>query len=87
MRIYYCSFRTHIFGLLISYICQWGLEFCFFVVGLFLTLITVRLPYVRGPLFPKTVTGYELFFAISYSKPALVHKLSVILAAFEYKPQ
>ena len=25
----------------------------------------------RGPLFPKPVTGQELFFAISYSKPAL----------------
>ena len=26
---------------------------------------------VRGPLFPKPVTGQELFFAVSYSKPAL----------------
>ena len=26
----------------------------------------------RGPLFPKPVTGQELFFAVSYSKPALV---------------
>ena len=25
----------------------------------------------RGPLFPKPVTGQELFFAVSYSKPAL----------------
>ena len=27
----------------------------------------------RGPLYPKPVTGQELFFAVSYSKPALVH--------------
>ena len=26
----------------------------------------------RGPLFRKPVTGQELFFAVSYSKPALV---------------
>ena len=26
----------------------------------------------RGPLFPKPVTGQELFFAVSYRKPALV---------------
>ena len=26
----------------------------------------------RGPLFSKPVTGQELFFAVSYSKPALV---------------
>ena len=26
----------------------------------------------RGPLFCKPVTGQELFFAVSYSKPALV---------------
>ena len=25
----------------------------------------------RGPLFPKPVTGQELFFAVSYSKTAL----------------
>ena len=25
----------------------------------------------RGPLFPKPITGQELFFAVSYSKPAL----------------
>ena len=25
----------------------------------------------RGPLFHKSVTGQELFFAVSYSKPAL----------------
>ena len=25
----------------------------------------------RGPLFPKPVTGQELFLAVSYSKPAL----------------
>ena len=25
----------------------------------------------RGPLFPNPVTGQELFFAVSYSKPAL----------------
>ena len=25
----------------------------------------------RGPLFPKTVTGQELFLAVSYSRPAL----------------
>ena len=25
----------------------------------------------RGPLFPKPVTGKELFLAVSYSKPAL----------------
>ena len=25
----------------------------------------------RGPLFSKPVTGVELFFAISYNKPAL----------------
>ena len=31
----------------------------------------------RGPLFPKPVTGQELFFAVSYSKPALTHSLSV----------
>ena len=27
---------------------------------------------LRGPLFPKPVTGQELFFAVSYSKPALI---------------
>ena len=27
----------------------------------------------RCPLFPKPVTGHELFFAVSYSKPALAH--------------
>ena len=26
----------------------------------------------RGPLFPKPVTGQELFFAVSYSKLALI---------------
>jgi hypothetical protein len=26
----------------------------------------------RGPLLSKPVTGQELFFAVSYSKPALV---------------
>ena len=26
----------------------------------------------RGPLFSKQVTGQELFFAVSYSKPALI---------------
>ena len=26
----------------------------------------------RGPLFPKPVTGQELFLAVSYSKPALI---------------
>ena len=29
----------------------------------------------RGPLFPKPVTGQDLFFAVSYSKPALRGKL------------
>jgi hypothetical protein len=28
----------------------------------------------RGPLFPKPVTGQELFLAVSYSKPALASK-------------
>ena len=29
----------------------------------------------RRPLFPKPVTGQELFFVVSYSKPALKHQL------------
>jgi hypothetical protein len=29
----------------------------------------------RGPLLFKPVTGQELFFAVSYSKPALVNSL------------
>ena len=32
----------------------------------------------RGPLFPKPVTGQELFLAISYSKPALGKKWCVL---------
>ena len=31
----------------------------------------------RGPLFPKQVTGQELFLAVSYSKPALVEDCSL----------
>ena len=31
----------------------------------------------RGPLFHKPVTGQELFFAVSYSKPALVETIFV----------
>ena len=37
----------------------------------------------RGPLFPKPVTGQELFFAISYSKLALMVLLSIL---FNYLP-
>ena len=29
--------------------------------------------YFRGPLLLKPVIGQELFFAVSYSKPALVY--------------
>ena len=29
----------------------------------------------RGPLFRKSVTSHELFFAVSYSKPALTFSL------------
>ena len=32
----------------------------------------VRFRTFRGSLFPKTVTGQELFLAVSYSKPDLV---------------
>jgi len=31
----------------------------------------------RGPLFHKPVTGQELFFAVSYSKPALVVRIGL----------
>ena len=30
----------------------------------------------RGPLFPKPVTGQELFLAVSYSKPALAARIN-----------
>ena len=30
----------------------------------------------RGPLFPKPITGQDLFFAVSYFKPALVSTIS-----------
>ena len=33
----------------------------------------------KGPLFPKAVIGQDLFFAISYSKPALIVFLSITL--------
>ena len=33
---------------------------------------TIKNLQCRGPLFPKPVTGQELFFAVSYSKLALV---------------
>ena len=33
----------------------------------------------RGILFHKPVTGQELFFAVSYSKPALISKLKIYL--------
>ena len=32
----------------------------------------------RGPLFRKPVTGQELFFAVSYSKPALVLEMNFL---------
>ena len=34
----------------------------------------------RGPLFPKPVTGQELFLAVSYSKPALEYRTEEISA-------
>ena len=41
----------------------------------------------RGPLFPKPVTGQELFFAVSYSKLALVYPVLVsrFVKTFNFK--
>ena len=36
----------------------------------------ISLESSRGPLLLKPVTGQELFFAVSYSKPALIKILS-----------
>ena len=38
----------------------------------------------REPLFPKPVTGQELFLAISYSKPALIVEISYELTVLIY---
>ena len=38
----------------------------------------------RGPLFLKPVTGQELFFAVSYSKPALVFYFCFICNFYLY---
>ena len=37
--------------------------------------------YRSGPLFPKPITGQELFFAVSYGKPTLVQFILCVLAS------
>ena len=41
----------------------------------------------RGPLLLKPVTGQELFFAVSYSKPALAKEFILKFFAVTYKSQ
>ena len=46
------------------------------------------IPYriFRDPLFHKPVTGQELFFAVSYSKPVLVKKCLFQIDAYMFWP-
>ena len=41
----------------------------------------------RGPLFPKPVTGQELFLAVSYSKAALEKYVSAYLGILQIQAQ
>jgi hypothetical protein len=39
-----------------------------------------------GPLSPEPVTGQELFFAVTYSKPALEYKFTISFPGFWFLP-